>query len=67
MAGHFSTDKPPNEARRALDERLLREEMGEVGYRRMVRSWSDGSLVRFDWRAVVVFAVAAITILWLAR
>lgn len=54
LAGHFRQMREPDSARKALQDRLQREQMGDEAYDAMVRSTRDRSFVVFG----VIFIVA---------
>lgn len=55
-----------DEARRLLDERLAREEMGDEAYEKMVSHNDDRAFKIFGVAFIVLFAVAVFAMTWLS-
>lgn len=53
------------EARRGLDERLQREEMGDAAYDRMIAKHDDGPFKKFGIVFIIAFAAIAFAAVWL--
>jgi hypothetical protein len=53
------------EARRKLDERLAREELGDAAYEEMISHHDDRSFRIFGVVFIAVFALAILAIAWL--
>ena len=54
-----------DEARRLLDERLAREEMGDEAYEKMVSNNDDRAFKIFGVVSIVLFAVVVFAVTWL--
>jgi hypothetical protein len=54
-----------DEARRLLNERLAREEMGDEAYDRMVSNNDDRAFKIFGVAFIALFAVVIFTVSWL--
>lgn len=54
-----------DEARRGLDERLAREEMGDAAYDKMVSQNGDRAFKIFGVVFIAVFAVVVLGVAWL--
>lgn len=54
-----------NEARRLLDERLAREEMGDAAYDKMVSQADNRAFKVFGFVFIVVFGVVVLAVTWL--
>lgn len=54
-----------DEARRLLDERLAREEMGDEAYEKMVSHNDDRAFKVFGVAFIVLFAVVVFAVTWL--
>jgi len=53
------------DARRGLQERLQREEMGDEAYERMIAKNGDGAFKKFGIVFIVVFGVIVFGAAWL--
>ena len=54
-----------NEAKRLLQERLAREEMGDEAYDKMVSNHDDRAFKVFGVVFIALFAVAVLVVAWL--
>lgn len=66
MSGYFKQMRHgKNDARRQLDERLAREEMGDAAYEES-RSWHDDRTFRIvGFVFIAVFALALLGVVWM--
>lgn len=58
-------DHGNNDARRLLEERLAREEMGDAAYDKMVSNHDDRAVKYFGVVFIVLFGVMVLAISWL--
>jgi hypothetical protein len=68
MSGYFKQmQHGRNEAKRALDERLARKEMGDAAYEEQASYADDRAFKIFGAVFIIVFALVAFGLVWLGH